>query len=242
MQSALSTLARLIAADVKLVASEVANGRRPRQAKVQLHGVVLTLGPWATTPIRETMRLGSYEGPERDVLSSTLRPSDVVLELGTGSGYLTTIAARIATEVRGFDANPHMTAVARATVADNSARATITNGVLSRGGHGTAPFYVSSNFAESSLAPIEGAEVIDVPIFELADALSGCTYMLVDIEGAELELLAGELLGVERICVETHPGITGVARIVEMIDSLRAQGFRLDSEISQGQVLYLRRD
>lgn len=242
MLSALSTLARLIRDDVRLVATEVAIARRLTQANVILNGVIIPLGPWITAPILQTLRDGSYEAPERAVVQATLRPDDIVVELGAGAGYLTTIIAGIASEVRAFDANPQMAAVAQATVNANSRNATVANGVVSRENLGpTVPFYLSDQFVGSSLTPTPGAEVIDVPVIPLTNALERCTYLVADIEGAEIELLSGDLLGVERICVECHPQVVGLAALVEMVRALEAQGFAVSREISQGQVLYLER-
>ena len=239
MLSAISTLVRLVSADVRLVVTEA---RRPEKIDLELNGVALSVGPWATTSILELMQSGAYEAPERQIVLATLRPDDVVLELGSGAGYLTTIAAGIAADVRSFDANPEMVSVARTTVANNGRQATVTNAVLSRdGGGGFASFYLAGDYAGSSLIPIAGAGVIEVPVLDFTDALDGCSYLIVDIEGAEADLLRGAIPNVERICVECHPGVVGLAKIVEMVRSLRDQGFALDSELSQGQVLYLER-
>jgi FkbM family methyltransferase len=240
--SAVSTLARLIREDIRLVATEVAIARRPIQTRIKINEVVLTLGPWVTTSLLKMLREGSYEGPERDVVLATVRPDDFVVEVGAGAGYITTIVAGIASEVRSFEANPRMVAIAQSTVAANQRRATVTNGVISRwGAAGTTKFYLSHQFLGSSLIPSADADVIDVPVIALADALDQCTYLIADIEGAEIELLSGDLLGVERICVECHPQVVGLPALFEMVRALEAQGFVVSHEISQGQVLYLER-
>jgi 2-polyprenyl-3-methyl-5-hydroxy-6-metoxy-1,4-benzoquinol methylase len=72
------------------------------------HGVKLALGSWATPSIRRLIYQGWYEENERAILELTLRSDDTVLELGCGAGYITTVAAGRAREVRAFDANPEM--------------------------------------------------------------------------------------------------------------------------------------
>ena len=62
-----------------------------------------------------------------------------------------------------------------------------------------------------------------------------------DIEGAEVNLLAGELPGVRAICVECHPEVVRPTDLTQMLAALFDQGFALDLGISQGQVLYLER-
>lgn len=236
------TLARLVGEDIRLVAAKAAVVLRPQHAKLELNGVTLTLGSWTTLPILRQIRDRRYEAPERKIVMATVRPGDTVLELGSGTGYVTTIAAGIASEVRSFDANPQIVAVAQSTVAANGRHATVSNGVMSRNGaQGTAPFYLSPHFPQSSLVPFEDARVIEVPVIPLTEALEGCTYLIADIEGAEVELLAGELPGVERICVECHPQRVGLAALIDMVGKLQAQGFELSPEISDGHVLYLER-
>jgi hypothetical protein len=61
----------------------------------------------------------------------------------------------------------------------------------------------------------------------------------VDIEGEEVNLLGSVKKGsVERICVETHPHITGKAAITNMIKSLESNGFNHDVKMSSGDTIY----
>jgi FkbM family methyltransferase len=162
--------------------------------------------------------------------------------LGSGAGYITAVAAGIAREVRAFEANPAMVEVGRATLARNRVSATIENAVVERAPkEPTVPFYVASEFVVSSLKPSAVAHRIEVPTRDLAAVCDGCSYLVVDIEGAEVDLLREELPGIRAICVETHPSATGLRRIAEMLTSLFEQGFTLDVEQSRKNVLYLQR-
>ena len=210
---------------------------------VRLNGVELELGPWATAPVRRAIYQGWYERNEHDVLLATLRPEDTVLELGCGAGYITTVAARIAREVRAFDGNPDIVAVARDTVTHNGCVATVENAVVQRApSEATVRFYLEPDFPGSSLKPSHSGHAVDAPTCDFTTACQACTYLVVDIEGAEVELLRTEMPGVRAICVETHPWRTGLRPITEMLASLMAQGFMLDVEQSRGIVLHLRRD
>lgn len=215
--------------------------RRPDA--VNFNGVTLELGPWAAEAVRKGLYDGWYEWREREVLQRTLRPEDIVLEIGCGMGYITTIAAGMAREVRSFDANPELVPVALATVERNGRSATIRNGVLDRAARAeTVPFYVETAFPGSSLRPTDGARRIDVPVLDFARECAGCTYLICDIEGQEVELLAGELPGIRAICVETHPEATTQQQISAMLDALSAQGFTLDRSACQEDVLFLVRE
>jgi FkbM family methyltransferase len=242
MKTALSRLATLVASDVATVAREVQRHRRP-PTSATLNGIEIEFGPWATPEVRWVIHAGLYESPERDVVLASLRPDDVVLELGSGSGYLTTIAAGIAREVRSFDANPELVPFARATVARNRRTATIENAVLTRSPAAeTVPFYLNAEFWTSSLLPFDGAREIEVPVLDFDTVRQGCSYLITDIEGGELELLSGDLSGIRAVCVECHPAVLSPQQMTDMLSSMFAQGFTLDLGISQGQVLYLARD
>jgi predicted RNA methylase len=101
----------------------------------------------------------------------TLRADDIVLEVGSGVGYITTIAARIAREVRAYEANPMLVDVGRATVARSGCRAAIEAGVLARSPTATTTdFYLADEFWVSSLIASTGARRIRVPVHDFADA------------------------------------------------------------------------
>lgn len=241
MKVALTRLGGLVAHDFRQVWREVTFARNP-PAEYTLNGVVLEVGPWVTDPIRNDIYRDYYEAPEHRVVSATLRADDVVLEIGSGMGYITTLAAGIAREVRSFDANPEIARVAAATVARNGRDAEVRNGVLARSP--TAPsvtFYVGKHFTDASLSPKDGARPIEVPLLDFAHESDGCTYLIADIEGAEVELLSGDLPGIRAICVECHPAVASPQAITGMLRSLFDQGFALDLATSQGQVLYLAR-
>lgn len=195
---------------------------------LNLNGVKLEMGAWATASIRRLIYQGWYEENERAVLQLTLQPDDIVLELGCGAGYITTLAARTAHHVRAFEANPAMAHVARSTLARNGVGARIDNAVVERTPkEAMVRFYIEPNFVASSLKPSASGRPVAVQTCDLASACDGCTYLIVDIEGAEVDLLRGELPGIRAICVETHPKVTGLPAISDMLVSLFEQGFVL---------------
>ena len=60
---------------------------------------------------------------------------------------------------------------------------------------------------------------------------TGATYLMVDIEGHETDLLRITLPEcVTTVCVDTHSRITGAPAVSAMIRSLLAEGFTLDLE------------
>ena len=192
MLNAIKRLGGLVVADVKTVAREAWFARR-QPTLFTLDGVVLELD-WRVSPLvrASVWSWRDYEHRERRIIETTLRTDDTVLELGAGLGFITTIAARIARDVNAYEADPDMASAAAATIVRNGVRATVTHGALLRSpGSGTTPFYRSENFWESSLLPVHGWASVEIPVLDFAEACEGASYLIVDIEGGEVDLLAG---------------------------------------------------
>lgn len=93
---------------------------------------------------------GWYEARELPILRGALLPTDRVVEIGCGIGFLTTVAARVAAAVRCYDTSPAMVTAARATLDKNDATAEAVAAVLQRNPSASeATFYLSPDFWES---------------------------------------------------------------------------------------------
>jgi FkbM family methyltransferase len=223
-----------------------AYGRIRRPAEVELDGVTVQLDDaWATAELRLQLYGRSFESVERQILEDTLLSSDRYLELGAGTGYMATAACRIvgSDNVVAYEANPQMVQVAERTFALNDVSPKLIHAVLGDR-EGSADFYLHEHFTESTLKPTEGLTRISVPRRSFAQALDAHrpTYLMVDIEGAEVELLARKLpADVTALCVETHPQVVGREALDELAMSLTADRFLLDSARSTGTVWFLTR-
>ncbi len=121
----------------------------------------------------------------------------------------------------------------------------IVNAVLTNDGGSNRRFYVREDFWGSSLLPSPGAREITVPARPFLAELErvGATYLVVDIEGGEAELLTPPLpASVRAVCVEVHPERIGDAAVEDLIEHLKGQGFILDRRSSGAQVLFLSRE
>lgn len=210
-------------------------GSDSRRRTAWLDGVELDVDPtWASPAVREVILDGSYEHAERTVLASSLSADDVFLEVGAGTGLLATLAGRTVRNggVVAIEANPVMAQVARETTSRNGVRADIRNVVLlssARSRH--ADFYVREDFRDSSLDTADAAVQTSVAVADTFDTIqdAGATYLMVDIEGGEIELFETRLPDcVRAICIDTHSRFTGLAPQSQMIVSLLADGFLLD--------------
>lgn len=206
-------------------------GRRLGQpAEVILNGVRLTLEPGTSAEIRRLIYSERYERGEARCLLACLEPEDVVLEVGAGRGYLTTLAAlRVGSDrVFSYEANPALLPLAARTFELNGVRPTLTHAVLGDGA-GTVPFFVEEHYLSSSRAR-RSAEAQAVQVAQL-DANTELarhrpTVVIMDIEGGESTLVP--LLdwhGVQKIVLEIHPALLGPERTRAVLEHLAREGF-----------------
>ena len=213
---------------------------------VRLNGVWLNLGEWATPTIRTEIYDGRYELHERRVLEATLRREDRYMELGAGAGFMATLACGVvgADQVVAYEATPRLAEVAKGTAAANGFNPTVINAAVLPQAQDTVEFYVHEDFWTSSLDPAQGGSLITVPARTLDEELAvhRPTYLMVDVEGAEVELLVNRLPEhVRAVCVETHAEVVGRDCIQRMITGLIGQGLALDLQMSREAVAFFAR-
>lgn len=225
---------------------------------VSIDGVEVMLdAAWASPTVRASLRSGSYERSERAVLAATLSPDDTYLELGCGIGVLATLAAARVGDgnVVAVEADPAIAAVARETASRNGHAIDVRNAVLLQDPvEAVTSFYVRPDFRVSSLSPLPEArgsnespaelQSIQVPAVDALGTIArvGASYLMVDIEGGETDLLRLPLPDcVTTVCVDLHAEATGIDAQSEMVAALLANGFDLDIGRSDLPALLFRR-
>jgi FkbM family methyltransferase len=212
------------------------------------HGIDVPLtGDHMIKPIVRQLLSGSYEMPEITALHAVVRSDDNVLELGTGLGIVTALAARAASKgkVLTFEANPILLSPAASLFAQNGiSNVEARHGVIVDGpGGGTLPFYLNPSFAEGSLATKIG-QVIEVPTWAAADILSSFrpNVLICDIEGAEGDLLpALDLACLRAAVVEFHPHILSRTAVAGIYQHMSKYGLYPAIEHSSGTVVAFER-
>ncbi len=212
-------------------------------ARVTVHGVNVDVDRSWFPPIRQGLYRGNYEAAEARVLMQSLRADDRYFEIGASLGVIMTIACGIVGDrsVIAYEANPDLVPIARRVAEINGYRPTVINAVLGESEE-PVPFYVRDAFWESSLTPHEGARQVSVPGRLLAKELerADATYLMLDIEGAEIDLLRAPLpTGIRAVCMEVHPDSVGDQAVQALLQDLMSQGFILDTRISGSQVVFL---
>jgi FkbM family methyltransferase len=199
-----------------------------------------------TTPVRLSMYSRNYERAERQIVGSYLAPDDVVLEIGAGIGFISAFCAKRigSNRVHAFEANPALEPAIRDTYRLNAVSPTLTIACVGRE-EGRRRFYVQEHFVGSSVieqdSPGQAVNVTQVDLGRLLEEVKP-TFLIVDIEGFEAELLNNvQLEGVRKICVELHPGIIGDAACSRLVAELIDQGFALDIDSVFRSVAYFSR-
>jgi len=221
-----------------------------RPTMITENGVKLFLGPVAMTRCANGIYSGKHELPEREVIGKTLSADDVVLEIGAGVGMVTLQCCRQigADRVHTCEANPALLPILRRSCELNGFKPELISGMVGLEA-GQQEFFVAEQFVSSSRfareSGIEQREKTMVPVHALSALLARIepTYLIMDAEGAEADLLDPrvDLACLQKICVEVHPKIIGDTAVNQIVRTLADQGLHLSWSQSRGVVLFFER-
>ncbi|MEL6914284.1 MAG: FkbM family methyltransferase [Pseudomonadota bacterium] len=230
--------------DTYRLTNRVRNRLTMRDGVVSLHGVRLRADPdLIGEEVVERILVGDYEGREARMVSMFLEPSDRVIELGAGIGFIGLLcASRLAPgQVQSFEANPMMEEIIRGNYALNDGPLPeLTIGLLSEE-PGEAVFYIPELFWAASTTPIPDAKTVRTPRISLNEKIRelGSTFLIMDIEGGEIDIIeALEPGSVRKIAMELHPEVTGEDAIAGMTRRLTEMGFTRRWTSNAGQHAY----
>lgn len=195
--------------------------------------------------VKANLLKDQYERLEFGILNATLNPSDVVMEIGGGLGFISIFAAQRAgsERVHAYEANPSLIPLIKNNYALNGVQPELQNCVLENSeGGGSRSFYLVEDFwASSTLDVSEETSEIKVSTVPFGDELARVqpTYLVVDIEGGEKELLTQvRMQGLRCALIEMHPTIIGGVAISKIIENLLANGLVENKKISTDDVLF----
>lgn len=212
---------------------------------VQLHGVKLRLGIHLSLEVLEYIHSGEYERPEIKMIEATIENDDIVMELGSGLGLVSTFCAKkIGSErVFTFEANPALSSLIKETYDLNEVSPNFEN-CLVADHNGTQTFYISKAFWGSSIIPSPSAAPIQIATRSFNDELKRIkpTFLIVDIEGGEWELSHYmQLEGVRKIVIETHPWKIGEDKNLLVEKAFENAGFKKISDLSTDHHFFYQR-
>ncbi len=183
-----------------------------------------------------------YEFPEMQILKETLKPSDKVLELGTGLGFNTIFASKVVGDanVVTYEANPNLIPVIEANKRLNDCDFPVVNKILS---HDKTKKMV--NFNRTKIFWTSSVEIninhniinsISVETENINDVITAnnINYLLVDIEGGEYDIFNEELdfEKLDKICLELHPSNIGAKKCSDIVKLILNKGFIYNMAIS----------
>lgn len=205
--------------------------RSNSKTSVDYHGLTIPLKrEGMSASVVMAILSNSYEDPEIRGLRRVVRPGDRVLELGTGLGVVSALAARAAApggQVLSYEANPDIIPDTLAFLSHHGiSNVEIRNAVLIPGAKvgETRNFHLASSFSVGSLMGGDGRRsraVISVPAEDLNKVVAEFEpdVLLCDIEGAEIDLIpALDANRIRAVVIELHPDRLSV----NQLDNIRA--------------------
>lgn len=192
--------------------------------------------------IMQVLRSGRYEGQEARVAVSVVEAGDVVLEIGSGLGYISSLLWQTGkvSALHCYEANPALIPLLRTTHRLNGVTSVVENCVLAER-DGSTEFYLKRDFWGSSLDRRRGAQGLKVPTKSFQAELNRIQPHLVvmDIEGGEVDVFDGvaDMSMVRSLMMEVHPRATGLTGIMKLFASLARLGFAYDARHSRGKVV-----
>jgi FkbM family methyltransferase len=217
---------------------------------LEVSGVVIPPDPAIITPaIRRAIVEGRFETEEARQIPRIVRPGDRVLEIGAGIGFISTLLSRErrVASVLAVEANPHLIEyMTRLHMRNRVRKVRRLNAVLTNDPVDRMTFYLRRDFWMGSLMPGPNPYTgkVDVPTRNLNALLQeeGIDLIVCDVEGAEAILFQeADLAGVDRVFLELHDHVTGLAAVGRLFGTMAAQGFVYDPRHSEGSVVLFQR-
>lgn len=211
---------------------------------VDLRGVRVRVHRSLSYPVVRSLLDASYEASERSLIEGALHRDDVVVELGAGLGYVSSVCARMTDSRRVFvyEANPMMESMIRDTFHLNGVDPALHICMVGQA-PGTTTFHVSRDFwTSSTVRGAQSSEAVTVQVVSLREELARIkpTVFIVDIEGGEYDLFRDFPPHACRlIMLELHPRVLGEERAAEVLHWIEAMGFRRSASV-EDSYLYQR--
>jgi FkbM family methyltransferase len=203
-----------------------------RNKIVEMEGVKIKVPQIASNVISKAIYDGSYEAMELKLLKNKISKDDIVLEIGTGLGLLSTYCAKKigSDKIFTFEGNPAL----EKAIKDNYSLNQVTPDLkmcLVGSQSGFRTFYVGENFWSSSIFnKPKGAQPINVPVMSFNEVVRSInpTFLILDVEGGEYELVEyADFYNVRKLLIEIHSWLLSPEQVQFVKDKLMQKGFHL---------------
>lgn len=213
---------------------------------ITIKGLRLELGSHISETIKDVIYQGDYEGPELRIVRSKLHPDDVVMELGTGLGFLSTYCAQKIGDDKVFtyEANPQLEFHIRQTYKHNRVNPRLEICLVGEG-NDEKDFFLSDSFWQSStILHNADARKITVPVKDFNQEIHRInpTFLIIDIEGGEYDLVQyADFFNVRKILIEIHQSVLGKEKSDWVKQKILETGFQINQELSCSQEFFFER-
>lgn len=217
---------------------------------INLRGLTVAVDTQVVTdPILDSLWKDDYEVPELRALSGLMRPSDRVLELGTGMGLVSGVMAKRHPQARfvSYEANPTLAPVIAALHQRNGiGNVALRSAIVAPLDQGTTRiFRLHRHFTEGSLVA-QGADqgVAEVAVHDPAVVIAEVQpdLLLCDIEGGEEELIPVlPMHGLRAAVIELHPAVVSRAGMARIFAAFHLAGLVPVVELSSATVVAFER-
>lgn len=221
--------------------------RQVRQPQVvTIAGIKIPISDRISGEPLKYLYMGSYENHELKLVKSQLQQDDLVMELGTGLGLISSYCAKKIGSDRVFtyEANPALEPDILHAYALNKVAPKYEICLLGEQ-PGQQTFYVGKEFWSSSIIKRDANfQEINVPVksFNQEVRKINPTFLIIDIEGGEYELLKyADFHNVRKLIIELHERVIGKEKIKFVKSKLKASDFQVVKNISYKEELFLQR-
>ncbi|WP_415920818.1 FkbM family methyltransferase [Tateyamaria sp. SN6-1] len=199
--------------------------------------------------IRHALRNNTYELKEAKAVLKVTQTDDVVMELGGGIGFVSSVVAkrRAVKHIHVFEANADLAGYIRDLHLENGIdNATVHNAILGKR-KGTVDFHVRRTLVGSSLSEDAVGGITRTDKVEVMNARSQMRaikpdVLVCDIEGAEAELIPLlDLSSVRAAVIELHPQWIGPEGVTAVFQAFMAAGLTYYPRLSTQKVVTFRR-
>lgn len=223
---------------------------------IECRGVKIPHDPrFISEKVAKRLRKDMYETPEVTGLAKFIKPSDRVLELGAGIGFISSYVATNlgVTEITCIEANPELCSYIRTVHATNGvASAEVLNTIALPDDcdwpeSDAMPFYITDPFWSSSMIKprdANGVTETQVPVMRLSALIDRIrpSVIICDIEGGEETLFnAVDLTGVRAIFLELHTRVYGGHGVRRVFDAMHRHDFFYHQKASCADVVMFER-
>ena len=206
-----------------------------RPQVIRHRGIWVPIGIPLSETARQTLYSGLYELPEYDMLQEKLDPSDRVVEFGSGLGVTATVCAQIcgSESTYTYEPNPELIPLIRKVFDMNNVNPTLHNAAAAKE-PGEEDLFVNEDFFSTSVYRRENTKCkVRCQTVGLENVLEDIqpTFVLIDIEGAEYDLIGSEIYSsVRKFLFEKHEGSLGPGKVEEVLNWITNEGFTLVEE------------